>query len=96
MTSDKLVGEKAISRKGPRMQDQAGLLCADRRSSATVLTWILLLSSLVLVTVLVLLRHGNLAWDDADYLRRGLADTRHASSGTSLYCPTPAAPPAYP
>ncbi len=64
------------------MHDQARFLWARRQSPATVLTWILLSSSLVLLIGLVLARHGNLAWDDADYLRRGLADARHASSGT--------------
>ena len=66
------------------MQDQAGIFWAGRRSYSTILTWILLSSSLVLLSCLVLLRHGNLAWDDADYLRRGLADARHAISGTML------------
>ena len=64
------------------MYDQTGFPGANRRSPATILTWTLLCSSLVLLTLLVLVRHGNLAWDDADYLRRGLADARHASSGT--------------
>ena len=66
------------------MYDQAGFLWANRRSPATILTWLLLSSSLVLLICLVLVRHGNLAWDDADYLRRGLADARHATSGTTL------------
>ena len=66
------------------MYDQAGFLWASRRSPATILTWLLLSSSLVLLICLVLARHGNLAWDDADYLRRGLADARHATSGTTL------------
>src|SRR5271166_3323601 len=66
------------------MYDQAGFLWANRRSPATILTWLLLSSSLVLLICLVLARHGNLAWDDADYLRRGLADARHATSGTTL------------
>ncbi len=66
------------------MQDLAGFFSSGRRSSATILTWILLSSSLIFLSWLVLLRHGNLAWDDADYLRRGLADARHAISGTTL------------
>ena len=66
------------------MYDQAGFLWASRRSPATILTWLLLSSSLVLLICLVLVRHGNLAWDDADYLRQGLADARHATSGTTL------------
>src|SRR5271166_1223102 len=66
------------------MDDQAGFLWASRRSPATILTWLLLSSSLVLLICLVLVRHGNLAWDDADYLRRGLAEARHASSGTTV------------
>ncbi|MGZ3469713.1 MAG: glycosyltransferase family 39 protein, partial [Isosphaeraceae bacterium] len=66
------------------MYDQAGFLWASRRSPATILTWLLLSSSLVLLICLVLARHGNLAWDDADYLRRGLADARHATSETTL------------
>ncbi|MGA9922647.1 MAG: glycosyltransferase family 39 protein [Isosphaeraceae bacterium] len=66
------------------MYDQAGFLWASRRSPATILIWLLLSSSLVLLICLVLARHGNLAWDDADYLRRGLADARHATSGTTL------------
>jgi 4-amino-4-deoxy-L-arabinose transferase-like glycosyltransferase len=65
------------------MPDQAGFLGSNRRSYSTILTWMLLSSYLVLLTCLVLLRHGNLAWDDADYLRRGLADARHAISGTT-------------
>ena len=66
------------------MYDQAGFLWANRRSPATILSWLLLSSSLVLLICLVLARHGNLAWDDADYLRRGLADARHATSGMTL------------
>jgi len=66
------------------MHGQAGFLGAHRRSSATILTWVLLSASLILLTCLVLVRHGNLVWDDADYLRRGLADARHASSGTTV------------
>ncbi len=66
------------------MQAHSGFLWAQRRSPATILTWILLSSSVVLLIGLVLVRHGNLAWDDADYLRRGLADARHASSGTTV------------
>ena len=77
-------GDKAISRKRLRIHDQAGFIWAHRRSPATILTWLLLSSSLVLLICLVLARHGNLAWDDADYLRRGLADARHATSGTTL------------
>ena len=33
---------------------------------------------------LVLSRRGNLAWDDADYLRRGLANARFAEAGGPL------------
>ena len=66
------------------MRDQAGAFQADTRSFATILTWALLAVSLAFLTSLVLLRHGNLAWDDADYLRRGLADARQATAGTRL------------
>ncbi len=62
------------------MQDQEG---SPRgwRSSATIPTWVLLAISLAVLSGLVLLRQGNLAWDDADYLRRGLADARYARAG---------------
>ncbi len=45
------------------------------------LTWLLAGASLVMLGYLVVARSGNLAWDDADYLRRGLADARLAVSG---------------
>ena len=66
------------------MQDQASIPLADRGSSATVLSGVLLAASVVFLTCLVLTRQGNLAWDDADYLRRGLADARHADAGPKL------------
>ncbi len=66
------------------MQDQAGILQAKPRFSTTLLTWILVSTSLVFLTGLVRARHGNLAWDDADYLRRGLADARYATAATKL------------
>ena len=47
-------------------------------------TWALIASYLLFLTCLVLLRHGNLAWDDADYLRRGLANARLAVEGRTL------------
>ncbi len=75
---------QSISREGVGMSDQAGALQANTRSFATILTWALLALSLAFLTSLVLLRHGNLAWDDADYLRRGLADARQATAGTRL------------
>lgn len=43
------------------------------------LTWLLVAPCLLGLTCLVLGRHGNLAWDDADYLRRALANTRLAA-----------------
>ncbi len=67
------------------MQDQASIPQAGRRSSATVLSGVLLAASLVFLTGLVLTRQGNLAWDDADYLRRGLADARSAVAGPKLF-----------
>jgi hypothetical protein len=41
---------------------------------------VLLCACLVFLSNAVLVRQGNLAWDDADYLRRGLADARASLS----------------
>ena len=38
-----------------------------------------------LLSVLVVARHGNLAWDDADYLRRGLTNARLAEAAGPLW-----------
>jgi hypothetical protein len=42
-------------------------------------TWALVAASLLGLTFLVLNRRGNLGWDDADYLRRGLSCARLAA-----------------
>ena len=49
-----------------------------------VLTGLLALVILGLLTGLVLSRKGNLAWDDADYLRRGLTSARFAERAGPL------------
>jgi 4-amino-4-deoxy-L-arabinose transferase-like glycosyltransferase len=56
-----------------------------RVEAAAVLTLALAAVCVVLLSSLVLSRRGNLAWDDADYLRRGLADARLASEGDPLF-----------
>ncbi|MGC8640481.1 MAG: glycosyltransferase family 39 protein, partial [Isosphaeraceae bacterium] len=70
-----------------RAKRAAGRMTA-RRGRALRVTWALAAACLLLLTSLVLARHGNLAWDDADYLRRGLADARlvAASSSRSPIC----------
>ena len=51
---------------------------------ATALTGVLAVVILAFLTGLVLGRRGNLAWDDADYLRRGLANARFAEGAGPL------------
>ncbi len=60
----------------------AGGGAADRFVS--VLTALVAVVVLSVLTGLVLLRRGNLAWDDADYLRRGLSNARYAEAGGPL------------
>ncbi|MBV8488103.1 MAG: hypothetical protein JO161_07470, partial [Planctomycetaceae bacterium] len=62
-----------MDRTVPVEQGQSSLVWA--------FTWLLAGAALVLLGYLVVARHGNLAWDDADYLRRGLADARLAERG---------------
>jgi 4-amino-4-deoxy-L-arabinose transferase-like glycosyltransferase len=47
---------------------------------AASMTWLAAISILAMLAAVVLSRQGNLAWDDADYLRRGLAHARTAQS----------------
>ena len=55
---------------------------------ARCLTWALICASVSLLAAFVVARQGNLAWDDADYLRRGLSDAREATNGpASLIIP---------
>jgi hypothetical protein len=51
---------------------------------ANALTGLLGIAILGLLTGLVLDRKGNLAWDDADYLRRGLSNARFAETAGPL------------
>jgi 4-amino-4-deoxy-L-arabinose transferase-like glycosyltransferase len=51
---------------------------------AIALTVALGLAILSLLSALVYARSGNLAWDDADYLRRGLANARFAAAAGPL------------
>ncbi len=44
------------------------------------MTWLIALVVLGFLSEIVLVRKGNLAWDDADYLRRGLTNARLAGS----------------
>jgi hypothetical protein len=48
--------------------------------AATATTWLISLLILGLLAGLVASQRGNLAWDDADYLRRGLANARISES----------------
>ncbi len=51
-------------------------------------TWLIALIVLGFLSGFVLARKGNLAWDDADYLRRGLTNARLAeSTGTAWVLP---------
>ncbi len=56
----------------------------SRGKLAVVITWIIALSILAVLAGIVVGRRGNLAWDDADYLRRGLANARTAESAGGL------------
>ncbi len=51
---------------------------------ASALTGLLAIVILSALTGLVLSSRGNLAWDDADYLRRGLSNARFAAAGGML------------
>jgi 4-amino-4-deoxy-L-arabinose transferase-like glycosyltransferase len=73
-------------RESPGEPD-ASFHCASgaRDAYANALTVMLALFILGLLSVLVLARHGNLAWDDADYLRRGLTNARLAEAAGPLW-----------
>jgi len=58
---------------------------ARRDRLAVSMTWLIALLVLGLLSGLVLARRGNLAWDDADYLRRGLTNLRVAESSGPLW-----------
>jgi len=55
-----------------------------RGGFAVWITWLSALLILAMLAAVVLSRQGNLAWDDADYLRRGLANARTAESAGGL------------
>ena len=57
-----------------------GARMARRDRLAVSVTWLAALLVLGLLAGLVVRRQGNLAWDDADYLRRGLTNVRLAES----------------
>jgi hypothetical protein len=61
--------------------DRAGPLERGPETLAAWLTWALTCASIALLAVFVSARQGNLAWDDADYLRRGLTNARLATNG---------------
>ena len=61
--------------------DRAGPLDRGPERLAAWLTWALTCASVALLAIFVSARQGNLAWDDADYLRRGLTDARLATNG---------------
>jgi hypothetical protein len=61
--------------------DRAGPIERGPESLAAWLTWALTCTSVALLAVIVAGRQVNLAWDDADYLRRGLTDARLAMNG---------------
>src|SRR5947209_5636404 len=75
-----LSDDESLARKAKRM-DRAGPLERGPERLAVWLTWALTCASVALLAVFVSNRQGNLAWDDADYLRRGLADARLATNG---------------
>ncbi len=54
----------------------------DRFASAV--TALLAVFVVAVLSGVVLVRRGNLAWDDADYLRRGLSNARFAEAGGPL------------
>jgi hypothetical protein len=55
-----------------------------REWAADLATWLIALAILVTLACVVASRRGNLAWDDADYLRRGLANARVSAAGGGL------------
>ena len=57
---------------------------SGRDRLASVLTGVLAVIVLAFLTGLVVARKGNLAWDDADYLRRGLSNARLAEAAGPL------------
>ncbi len=61
--------------------DRAGTLGLGHERIARRLTWAVALACVVLLAWLVIAGRGNLGWDDADYLRRGLSVARLAASG---------------
>ena len=62
----------------------AGRSGSDRDLIALTATWIIAIACLLMLATLVVSRRGNLAWDDADYLRRGLADARQVMERPAL------------
>jgi len=50
----------------------------------TILSLLLMGACVALLATVVIARRGNLGWDDADYLRRGLADARLSASPNPL------------
>lgn len=61
---------------GERAMALAAFSASQRDWLAKVVTTILIAACLLWLTVRVVGRHGSLAWDDADYLRRGLSNAR--------------------
>ncbi len=51
-----------------------------RKNSATILAAVLGMIVLIAMTIMIVRRQGNLAWDDADYLRRGLRIANRAAA----------------
>jgi hypothetical protein len=64
--------------------DRAGTLGLGHEWIARRLTWAVAFACVVLLAWLVIAGRGNLGWDDADYLRRGLSDARLAVSGNPV------------
>ena len=58
---------------------------AKRDRLAAGLTWLIAVLVLSSLSVRVMTTRGNLAWDDADYLRRGLTNARMAESAGGLW-----------
>src|SRR6516162_570342 len=65
-----------IPRMGPALEPP--------HRATTLRTWLLVFALCVSLSVLVVRREGNLAWDDADYLRRGLHNLNQAEMGGRL------------
>jgi hypothetical protein len=64
-----------------------GLAREDRPGSIApirLVTWILVSATTLMLAGLVISRRGNLGWDDADYLRRGLTNARLAVAAGGL------------